>query len=793
MIQNVQNSQMNKESKEKLIDTLEELYGEASRISPYFPLMRFGRFWLQTGRGENLRFEMFESEGKRNTARAKYLKGMKRKGDARSEADLRENKELSDGDDIDTLRERMADNSDILKDVLRKISELGNTTDATKESLARDVFQMHLMTLPETKFQKAFIHRKDVEGYSKDGLRSFVTAGSRMASQLAAIKYQPKMRLAFSAAIDSIEGKPTRAKDEALIKALENRIRGNIAPPEKNGRVYDAFDNLVHFATKFTFMYHLTDLRAVMNNMWSLPSRSTPVLTKHFGPFAVLKQMGKFTRHAYAQVGVTKVDKDGNVSYTLPSFGSSALVRNDPLLQYAVEEMDKRGIATQGTQTFDLYLKGIGESASKLGQGFDTSVRISGALHQGSERITREVTFLTAFQMAMNTPRLGTKKKMTKEEAVEFAHDVTDEALYNFLPENMPSWTRNPVARLAIQFHKWAIFTSFYYGSNMREMLKPLPGNTRRGAAYALLGSLSMGAIGSGITGVFGVSFVLGMYQMLANMISDDDDEDILKGMDITRWLKEVYLPKEYGNISIGGYKLSDMMADGVLTTVSGADFASGLSEGSLYFRTTPDSVDFDSALSNSTVTISAPAVGTLAGIYKAGKAYAEGDTLKAVSKFIPVKTIRAPFDAYRLGKEGAKTPGLESKIDPEEFTKGVLFMQALGFRPATLAKLEDADAFINKHKRQIQTSRSDIIRRLVKSQELGRDDITEKVLGEVERFNAQFRHSELVIDSEAVANYRESQKERRSTTQRGMDMDKKFYQLYPVRERAVDAADRGR
>jgi hypothetical protein len=254
-----------------------------------------------------------------------------------------------------------------------------------------------------------------------------------------------------------------------------------------------------------------------------------------------------------------------------------------------------------------------------------------------------------------------------------------------------------------------------------------------------------------------------------------------------------VYLPKEYGNISIGGYKLSDMMADGVLTTVSGADFASGLSEGSLYFRTTPDSIDFDSALSNSTVTISAPAVGTLAGIYKAGKAYAEGDTLKAVSKFIPVKTIRAPFDAYRLGKEGAKTPGLESKIDPEEFTKGVLFMQALGFRPATLAKLEDADAFINKHKRQIQTARGDIIRRFVKANQLGRDDIARKVQGEIQTFNSTFRHSDLTIDDDAIDSYIESVEKRRENTRRGMEVEEKFYQLYPVRERAVDAADRGR
>ena len=795
MIQNVQNSQMNPESKEKVIETLEKLYGDAARISPYFPLMRFGNFWLQTGRGENLRFEMFETEGKRNTARAKYLKEMKRKGDNRSEADLRSNKELSDGDNINTLRERMSDNSDMLKDVLRKISELGNTSDATKEALARDVFQMHLMTLPETKFQKAFIHRKDVEGYSKDGLRSFVTMGRRMATQLANIKYQPKLRLAFSAAVDSIEGKPTRAKDEALIKALENRVRGSLAPPEQRSRLYDSFDALVHFATKFTFMYHLTDMRAVMNNMWSLPSRSAPVLTKHFGPGAVLKQMGTFTRHAYAQVGVTKVDKNGNVTYTMPSFGSSALVRNDPLLQYAVEEMDKRGIATQGTQTYDLYLRGLATAESKAGLVFDAGVRISGALHQGSERITREVTFLTAFKMAMTTPRLGTNKRMTKEEAVAFAHDVTDEALYNFLPENLPGWTRNPAARLAIQFHKWAIYTSFYYGANLREMLKPLPGNTRRGAAYAVLGSMTMGALGSGITGVFGVSFVMGMYQMLANMINgdDDDEEDILKSMDFTRWFNEIFLPERFGNIDIGGFKLSDMMADGILTTATGADFTSGLSEGNLYFRGSPDSFDFDSAISNSTISIPSPALGTLAGMYKAGKAYAEGDTLKAMSKFIPVKTIRAPFEAYRLGKEGAMTPGLESKMDPEEFTRGVLFMQGLGYRPAALAKLEDSDAFINKHSRQIMSERSDIIRRLVKAQELGRDDLVDKVLDEAQRFNSEFRHSELAINAEAIEEHRDAMAERRSTTLRGLQIKPKFYQLYPARERAVEKADTGK
>jgi hypothetical protein len=205
MIQNVKNSALNAKAKEALIESLDKIYGSAMRISPYFPLMRFGKYWLQTGKKDSLRFEMFESAGDRDVAQSKYVKAMARQG--KTEADLLSAKELSFGNDINTLRKKMADSSDLLRDVLLKISQLGEElSEEAKESLSQEVFQMHLLTLPETKFQKAFIHRKDTAGYSKDALHSFVTAGKRMSNQLANIKYSPRMLIAFISASDSIEG-----------------------------------------------------------------------------------------------------------------------------------------------------------------------------------------------------------------------------------------------------------------------------------------------------------------------------------------------------------------------------------------------------------------------------------------------------------------------------------------------------------------------------------------------------------------------------------------------------------
>ena len=66
---------------------------------------------------------MFESAGDRDVAQSKYVKAMARQG--KTETELLSAKELSFGNDINTLRKKMADSSDLLRDVLLKISQLG--------------------------------------------------------------------------------------------------------------------------------------------------------------------------------------------------------------------------------------------------------------------------------------------------------------------------------------------------------------------------------------------------------------------------------------------------------------------------------------------------------------------------------------------------------------------------------------------------------------------------------------------------------------------------------------------
>jgi hypothetical protein len=65
---------------------------EEDSIQPYFPLKRFGRFWLQVGEGKNKEFYMFDSAGQRNAFRAQRQAEMKKAGDRRA---------IFDGNDID--------------------------------------------------------------------------------------------------------------------------------------------------------------------------------------------------------------------------------------------------------------------------------------------------------------------------------------------------------------------------------------------------------------------------------------------------------------------------------------------------------------------------------------------------------------------------------------------------------------------------------------------------------------------------------------------------------------------
>ena len=748
-------------------------YEGKAKFAPYFPLMRYGNYWVSIGKGEKREFYMFENAGDRdlflNESIAQRYKGITKER-------LLANKDIDFGDDVARLREAATQGSSALKKMFELVDSMTSASNEEKARLRDEIFQMHLLTLPDNSFRNMFLHRKETAGFSGDALRNFITSGTKFAGQLSRIKYGPKLKNSVSAAYDSLEGNTDKGKLETLVKEIELRIEDQVNPPFTDS----AFDSFVRFANKFAFMYALTTAKSALNNTFGLATNTVWTLAKYHGLGASTMEMAKFLNPISRQVGIAKVNSKGNIEYTFPSVASSKIVRNNKELQRAMQALQDSGIL-QHSQTFDLWLAKKGKSGSAAGAAFEAGVRVTGALFQGSERMTREIAFLSAFQLA--------RKKMGFNDAVNHAIDIVNESLFDYSTWNAPRIIRSPGARLVTQFKKFSLYTTSYYLRNAYQMFKPLKGESRRGAMYAFFGSMMTTGLLAGATKAFGVSTMMGIWGMLQglyNKLLDEEPEDMLKELDIVRWYNNVYLPEWCGDAEFAGMKLSDILSKGVLTSATGYDLSSGISLSNLWFKDIPSAGHWDNALMDLAEQVG-PFINIASTMLSSAKDFAEGDNKKGFEKLIPAAMLRAPAVAYRYSDEGALTKNLDELKAADEFTAAQLFMQGLGFKTAGLAETTDTNYFISQAKRDIDKTRSDLIRRRLKAEERGDEAMIDKVDEQIDRFGDMYTHRDQQIRAKDLREARDARRKQARKTERGLAIEKKYDEFEVLREPGLE------
>ena len=774
--------------KGRVAQSIKDTYKAGMSISPYFPLMREGQYWVSFGKGDNFELQTFTSPGARTRFIRERLRENTAKGDSRTIEALMKSGQADIGNDIKELQEKASAASPMLKKLFDSIDNMkeSDMSGDGKDSLKADVFQMHLMALPEGTFRKQFIHRKNTKGYGRDALQNFIVSGSRIAGQMARAKYGPKIESKISAAKASIKGMPNKDRLGMFIREMELRAKDVVNPPSDDS----FFANAVRFANRYIFAYTTTSIKTAVNNTFSFATNSVPTMAKYYGLDSTLAEMGRFAGTAFKQVGVTKVKPNGDIEYTWPSLGSSALVRNDPQMQKAIQRMEELDIVKQN-QTFEVFIAKKGASASKLGNAYESFIRFTGMPFQGTERIVREVTFLSAV-------RLGLRQGLAFEAAIDKAVEVTDEALFNYDPENMPRVMRRPTVRVLATLKRFSYFTAIYHLRNAAQMIKPLKGESRRGAAYALFGSMGMtGLVGAGIYQAFGVSTVVGLYGMLQglwNMINGDepDDEDgLLKDLNFQRWFNTVYLPDNYGDVEVAGVKLSDVLASGLLTATTGFDFTSGLSQSNLWFKDTPGASGSDNAFMSFVESIGFPILSVPANVVSGLKDINEGDTLKGWEKLNPTALTRNPAVAYRYSQEGVLTGLLDTVKYADEFTAMQLFMQGLGYKSAGLAETMNANFIIKREMAKVENVKQDLLKRYYKAEKRGDDALLDKVDDQIDKFNAMYPAKEMVITGRSIGEYIRSQEKALAKAERGLTIEKKFQEFDPLRDVGLEKLDK--
>jgi hypothetical protein len=736
-------------AKGRLMADIKKLYESGSKIEPYFPLMRYGDYWLRVGKGKGSEFYMFESPYQREM----FLKQRQRTWEAEGKTP-----DIEKGNSLDGLRSASIQNNDgtLLKQIFETLDEPGATKDL--EALKDQIYQLYLTTMPEQSFRKQFIHRKGTAGFSGDALRNFVTSSVNMANQLSRLQYGPRLMQSIKRADGSLEEMPNKDKLEMLVREMQKRVEMDVYPEVTNPFLNTA----ANIANKSAFLYFMTSVKTAVSQLASLPIFGFPVLTSRHNPAAVVKEMSRFML-LFNEFGVTKKNEDGSTSFVAPTIAESRVLTEEE--KRAVEEMTERGLA-EVTMTYDLMDRKQ-TPTTKYAGAWQATTNAMGALFHHTERINREVMFLTSF-------RLSRGEGKSFEDSIEQAVSDTYAALGNFTAQNRPRVMRSPVGRVLLQFKTFPAFVTTYMVRNAYRMTRDMDPAARKEARIQFFGTLGMSFALAGYVGIPGASFAFGVAQSIINAMKDEDDEDPIEMRNPELYFRTVYLPNLFGDFKIGDKKLGEILEAGLLNSLSGYDLSSSLNMNNMWFPDLKESATYAQGVLETVMAFIGP-FGSLVGkqFPAAIDDFQAGRTMRGFEKLLP-NLFRQPVTAARYAEEGATTTTGAPIRDPEEFTKGQLAMQALGFRTEGLAKIQEINYKVEAQRQKVLQDRGKLINRLdtelTQGDEIAVDNVMEKIL----IFNS--RNPSVQIEADMLNKALLARAKARMTSDRGFRIDDKLY-----------------
>lgn len=734
------------EIKQNLMVMIRKSFESGDRIKPFFPLVRRGDFWVSTGKGDARQFYMFENMAARDKF-AKTLGG-----------------NVATGNDLGELRRATQDSSTLLKEMFDAIDKQDLADANVKEDLKDAVYQIYLQTMPDQSFRKMFIHRKDVSGFSTDLVRNTASTASRMATQLAKLKYAPILRNDLSAARSSIEGRP-----ELTPFVQEAQRRVNAALSGESGGIMDAVAGL---ANKASYLWYMSSASSALIQPFSVYVSGLPILAANHGGnwLGAAQELGKMLTYLN-QYGVTRQNADGTLSYTSPSIANNPNLPEDEIR--AVKAMTERGVqeSTYASAVWGYSRVPSADIDSVVGKGKRAADILVGGLMHNTERLTREIVYLAAY-------RLGKKRGLTTDEAINQAVADTNEALSDYDVSNRPLWMQKGLGKIAFQFKMYPLHMTLLALTSFKRMLPFLNKEGKLAAAQKFFGLMGTSATLAGASNMLFFSPIMSLVGWAWKQMEDDDElPEELKGKDPETWFRTVFLPDELGDIKLFGVPLSDIIDRGPVNAMTGLDVGSRTGLNDLLGRDIKtEKTARDTFTSWVLETFGGPTASLGLGMIDAYEAYAMGDYQKAMEKASPA-LIRNLIIANKYADEGIKNARGSELVPKEALTKGELFGQAIGFRPDRVANAQ-AQAFKLTGIEQATLNQRDRIMRMIniahKKEDF--DTVTKIIDTEVQKFNA--KNPEYEIEFDDIYNSVFAQTELRNSAQAGVNLTEKNARL---------------
>jgi hypothetical protein len=740
-------------SRQAIMEKFRKMFESARNKGPYFPLSRFGQYWVSFEQGGIKNFRMFETLADSQ----RFQKELDSQGVPHNQG-VRGDTMIPDGIPASQIQE-----------IIGLVDTAGNPGE-----LKQQIWNTYISMLPEVSMRKHFLPRKGTPGYSNDILRSFSENTFHGAYALARLKYAPDFDAAIAAMKKrekDLSGEQDSEKRSELLREVESRQQYIDNPTDTN-----FFTNM---AGTIGFTWFLTAPASAITNLAQNVTVAFPILSAKFGTTSAMREMSTAYKQfmASAKRGEESVFDIQRTLQQLYNETKSAKYKRE---MDAINALMDNGTLSR-TQTMDLAQ--LSDKPSMVGTRFHSTMKYVGMLFHGAEVMNRTTTALSAFRLSYEKHKsLGEAEAYQR--ALKDAREITRKAHFDYSASNKPPIMQGKTARVIFMFKQYGQHMAYMllretqlYGKYLIDKYRGTPmqkeaeirAKEARDTVVGILCTTGM------FSGVFGLPYPLYVLTItIANaLFGDDDDEEFDAETRFKLWLTDTL-----------GAGPADIIAKGPLSYLTGADISDRISSNGLIFRDTgrlgprqAKDEDQVAATQQFLVEMAGPMGGLAMNIGQGIESFKNGQVYRGIEKMVPAP-LRDVMETYRYNTEGVLT----MKGDPilDEVSSMQSFVNLIGFSPVELARQYEENAAIKAVESKANMERKRILNKFALATNNHDFDALEDVEAAIERYNERFPSYE--ITGKTLAKSLKSREAASAENEHGVRVTKK---LAGIAERA--------
>ena len=678
------------------IQVLRKLFESNKLKGPYFPLARFGVYFvtIRDDKGARVSFTRFEKVGQQQA----FIRELKEAGETRID--------FGRIDDSAKMREQV--NPAFVAEIENLMAESG----ASNEVLDA-LWQRYLETLPDQSIRTAKIHRKGRAGYSNDALRAFGSHMFHGAHQLARLKYGLVLEEHLNDAEE--EARLSDDPNRAGFIVSEMKKRHDFAMNPKGSSVVAAMSGLA-------FVWYLgATPAAALANISQTTVVGVPILSARFnkaGVSGVARALMDATKDFAAGRGQKITD-----TWTVEN---SPKLTSDELK--AMAEAHRRGIIDR-TQAHDLAA--VAETGIEYNPVREKWMRRISLFFHHAERFNREVTFLAAY-------RLARAEGLDSADAVHTAADMTYKTHFDMQNTSRPRFMQNDIGKILTTFRAFTVNMLWRLFRDSHQALNGATKEERREARAQLVGiTLSLMAH-AGIRGTWGYGLIMLLLGTVSKLAGGGDDDDI------EEWLQDALLMEgDNPGVAMWNYAMGAAL-NGVPGQVMGVDLTDRIGMPNLWFRGQSRDMEAGDAFQAYVMDTLGPTLAVFAGFARGMEIASDGEWWRGTEAAFP-KVIRDAMKSARYLGEGAQTLNGESLV--ESVNPYQALMQGIGFTPAEISERYDINTRLKNHEKRIMDRRSGLQKEAAASLTAGQG-LDPGLLEQIKAFNREFPEYPITADT---------------------------------------------